>query len=814
MLFNYLKIAYRSILRNKIFSLINIVGLATGLTCALLILTFVVDEKSYDTFHGKKERIYRLRYLISDFDIARVPPIFKEYLNDYFPEVERSSRMWSRSVSVSVTAEGHGQELRFEETNVNFADAELFEIFDFELVSGTLEEALVHPFSVILNEEIANKYFQDSDPIDQMIQLEGDQSFTVRAVVKDFPSNSHIHFDMLVPYDNMYDLEPAALREGIRANFKMNHIVSHSPTYVLLKEGVDPSDVNERFVTFVKEKIPENQNKGQRFEIQPLLDIHLNSDVGAQAEASGNSQFLWIFIAIGALTLLIACINFVNLSTAKSLQRAKEIGMRKVMGAWNNHLITQFLGESFLTTFFGSILAIIATLLLLPELNALTNKELTLNILLTGSIIGGFVVIMLVTSFLAGIYPAFFVTRFAILNSIKGGIADPGSAMNFRKGLMVVQFMISIVLISGSLIVYDQLGLMRTKPLGFQKELMITTPIQSNNFNSVFGGVDEALRSKLETFENTIGQLPSVKGSTLTSGLVGFGMVNRNIVPEGYTAEDNVISPTMSVDFDFLDVYEIPLLAGRDFDPSFGTDPASAFIINETAVSTWEFGDVETALGKTINLEGKEGKVVGVVQDFHFLSLSEPMRPIILEIFDPQFAYITVKLTGQNLTKSLDQIEAVWNEQFPTETFDPQYMDEALAQAYLDQEQFGKLVGYFAFVAVLISCMGSYGLIMFIASEKRKEIGVRKVLGASVNQLVILLSKRFVFLVLIATTVAVPIVIYFANLWLDDFSYRVPVSPISIGSAAILTMMLVFGTVSIQAFLAAIANPVKALRSE
>ena len=812
MLINYLKTAYRSILKNKIFSLINIIGLATGLTCALLILTFVVDERSYDTFHSKKERIYRLRYFIIDFDIARVPPVFKEYLNDYFPEVESSSRLWSRSVSVSVPNEG--QDLRFEETNVNFADAELFEIFDFELVSGTLDEALVRPFSVVLNEEIALKYFKSTDVIGRMIQMEGDQSFTVSAVVKDFPSNSHVHFDMLVPYDNMYDLEPEALREGIRANFKMNHIVSHSPTYVLLKEGANPEEVNERFLTFVEEKIPENQNKGQSFEIQPLLDVHLNNDVQAQAEPSGSSQFIWIFIAIGALTILIACINFVNLSTAKSLQRAKEIGMRKVMGAWNNHLVAQFLGESFLTTLFASVLAIAATLLLVPELNALTNKELTLDVLLTGSIIGGFIGIILITSFLAGIYPAFFVTRFAILKSIKGGISDPGSAMNFRKGLMVIQFMISIILISGSLIVYDQLGLMRNKPLGFQKELMITAPIQSNNFNSVFGGVDENLRSKLETFESTIGQLSAVKGSTLSSGLLGFGMVNRNIVPEGFTAEDNIISPAISVDFDFLEVYEIPLAAGRYFDPSYGTDPAAGLIINETAVSAWEFGDPEAALGKTINLEGKMGKVVGVVKDFHFLSLSEAMRPMIIDISDPQFSYVTVKLSGQDLTETVDKIEEVWNDIFPTETFAPQYLDEALAQAYIAQEQFGKLVGYFAFVAVLISCMGSYGLIMFIASEKKKEVGVRKVLGASVNQLVILLAKRFVFLVLIAITVAVPIVIYFANQWLDDFSYRVDVSPISIGSAALITMVLVFGTVSIQAFLAAIANPVKSLRSE
>ncbi|MEM9023181.1 MAG: FtsX-like permease family protein, partial [Bacteroidota bacterium] len=420
----------------------------------------------------------------------------------------------------------------------------------------------------------------------------------------------------------------------------------------------------------------------------------------------------------------------------------------------------------------------------------------------------------LLSRFIAGIFPAFFVSRIAILKSINGGISDPGIAMSLRIGLMVVQFMISIVLISGSLIVYDQLGLMRNKPLGFQKELMVTAPIQSNNFNAVFGGVDQVLRKKLETFESTIGQLSAVKGSSLSSGLLGFGMVNRNIIPEGFTAEDNVIAPSISVDHDFLEIYEIPLVSGRYFDESYSTDKVSAFIINETAVSAWEFGDPQAAVGKTINLEGKEGKVIGVVTDFHFLSLSEAMRPMVIDVADRGLAYLTVKLTGQNLTESLVQIEKVWNEIFPAETFDPQFLDEALAQTYIAQEQFGKLVGYFAFMAVLISCMGSYGLIMFIASEKRKEVGVRKVLGASVNQLVFLLAKRFVILVLIAILVAVPIVIYFAQQWLGDFSNRVGVSPLSIASAALLTMALVFGTVSIQAFLAARANPVKSLRSE
>lgn len=812
MLLNYLKTAYRSIFRNKIFSLINIIGLATGLTCALLILTFVVDETSYDTFHSKKDRIYRMRYFVSDFDIARVPPVFKEKVKDFFPEVELTARMWFRSVSVSIPS--GDAELKFEETNVNFADPELFQIFDFELVSGTLVDALVSPNTVILNEEIALKYFNSTDVIDQMIYLEGDQTFKVTAVVKNFPSNSHVFFDMLLPYESMYALEPESLREGIRANFKINHVVSHSPTYVLLKEGADPASVNERFKSFASEIIPEAQQMGQSYEIQPLLDIHLNDEVMAQAEPPGSRQFIWIFIAVGVLTILIACINFVNLSTAKSLQRAKEIGMRKVLGAWNNHLVTQFLGESFLTTTFAAVLSLGAVLLLLPEMNALTNKELTLGVLNQVPIILGFIAIIFFTGFLAGIYPAFFVTRFSALKSIKGGLSDPGSAMSIRKGLMVVQFMISVLLISGSLIVFDQLNLMRNKPLGFQKELMLTARVQSENFNSVFGGVDQNLRSKLETFESNIAEIPSVKGSTLSSGAPGFGMANRGIIPEGFTADDNMLSPVISVDYDFIEVYEIQLVAGRSFDRSYGTDQTSSFIINEKAVETFAFGDAQLALGKDINLEGKEGKVVGVVSDFHFLNLSEAMRPVILEISVPQFSTVTIKISGQDPTETLSQIEAAWNDLFPTETFDPQYLDEALAESYATQEQFGRLISYFAFVAVLISCMGSYGLIMFIAAERRKEVGVRKVLGASIRQIVFLLAKRFVILVLIAIVATVPIVIYLADQWLNDFSYRVDISPLSIGIAAFITLMLVFGTVSIQAFIAAVVNPVKSLRSE
>ena len=814
MLLNYLKTAFRNLLKNRIFSLITVLGLAGGLTCAMLILTFVMDEVSYDQFHSKRDKVYRLRYKIQNFDIARVPPVFRDNVDSFFPEVIATSRLWSRSVSVQVP-QADGSIKRFEEDNVNFADSDLKEIFDFEVLAGNLSQGLESPGKVILNAELAEKYFEGSEPIGRTILLEGNQSFEVVAVVADFPSNSHVHFDMLLPYENMYDLEPEALREGIRNNFKQNWMVSHSPTYVLLNDPKDAVLVNEKFEAFVAEKIPDNQNKGQSFELQPLLDIHLNDDVQAQSEPPGSRSFLYIFIAVGLLTLVIACINFVNLSTARSLERTREIGMRKVLGAGKSSLVYQFLGESFMTTIIASFLAVWATILLLPQLNALTGKALEIGLLITPQIVIGFFLITVVTGLLAGLYPAFFVTKVSPLNSMKGVSSNKISgSLSFRKGLVVVQFGISIMLIASTLIVFDQLNLLRNSPLGFNKDFMITVPIQSANFNAVFGGVDGEKRQKMNAFEEELASVPGVRGSTVSSIAPGFGMVNRNVIPDGFTAEDNIISPVMSIDYDFIETYEIPLIAGRDFSKEYGTDHQSAFILNEKALEDYNFGLPEEALGRDIWMEGKEGKVIGVVKDFNFLNLSQAMQPLLLEVSVAQFSIFSIKLQHQNVPQTLATIEEIWADFFPQETFDYSFLDESLAQSYQAQEQFGTLIGYFALLAIIISCMGSYGLIMFVASQKRKEVGVRKVLGASVRQVIFLLSKRFVQLVLVAIVLAIPLTLYIANLWLDDFSYRVDISPNSFLIAAFSTLMLVLLTVSYQAIKAAIANPVNALRSE
>ena len=813
MIKNYLKTAFRNLLRHKTFSLINIFGLSAGLTCCLLIFTFVADEYSYDQFHDKKDRIYRVQYFIQDYNLGRVPPIFASHIGSFFPEVEKTARLFARSVSVRVP--DAGEDKSFEEPNVNFADSSLFEMFTFEIVKGSLKDALRQPFTVVLNEEIAEKYFGASNPIGRQLLMEGDHTFKVTAVVKDFPANSHVHFDMLVPYQNMYDLEPDGLRQAIEENYKVNWMISHSPTYVLLKPGADPEAVNAKFADFVQEKVPEAQQKNQSFNLQPLSDIHLNSDVQAQAEPSGSMTFIYIFIAVGALTLLIACINFVNLSTARSLQRTKEIGMRKVLGAGKQSLIAQFLGESFLTTLLATVLAVWFTVLLIPQMNQLTGKELGVENIFTPLMLPGLLGLVIITGLLAGLYPAFFVTRLMPLNSLKGQVSKRNDGgLSFRKGLVIAQFCISMVLISSTLIVLDQLQMLRNKPLGFQKEHMIAVAIHSDNFNNVFGGVDGEKRQKMNAFENALKNMPGVIASTVSSNTPGDGMVSRNIIPEGFTAKDNMLSPVMAVDYDFIDTYQIELIAGRSFSIEYGTDHENAFVLNEYAVKQFNFGTPEEAIGKSINLEGKEGKVVGVVRDFNFLPLTEPMSSLIMEINVPQFSVFSIAIDNQNIPTTLAGIENLWTEFFPDKAFEHAFLDETLSENYNNQEQLGRMVAYFSILAVIISCLGSYGLIMFIASRKVKEVGIRKVLGASVMSIVLLLSRRFVMLALIAMIISVPFTVWVSGMWLDDFSYRIDISPWSFAIAAFITLGLVLVTISFQAMRAAVSNPVKALRTE
>ncbi|MEQ8811203.1 MAG: FtsX-like permease family protein, partial [Imperialibacter sp.] len=466
--------------------------------------------------------------------------------------------------------------------------------------------------------------------------------------------------------------------------------------------------------------------------------------------------------------------------------------MRKVLGAWKTQLVMQFLGESFVVSLAAAFIAAGLSFYLLPSLNTLTDKELVYSDFLTITNVLIFLGLVLITAVAAGIYPAFFVTKIDPANSLKGILSNKGrSGLSFRKTLVIVQFTVSIILISGGIIVYQQVNFMRNRPMGFEKDFIINVPLFSNNFNNAFGGVEGNMRQRMNTFEDEILRSPNVLASTLSDNPLGLGSVYRPVVPDGHTREENIIAPVLSVDYDFIDTYGLSVVAGRDFDKSFGTDHLNAVLVNESAVRDYGFGSNEEAIGKKFTVEGNDCQVVGVIKDFHFMTLQQPIGPLAFRVSVANFTMFSIKVHQQNLPATIAGIEEVWTRHFPEKAFEYSFLDETLASSYRNEERLGKIVGYFAGIAILISCLGSYGLIMFLAQQKMKEISIRKVLGATIGNIVLLLSRGFALLVLFSLLIAVPVVYYFMDGWLSDFSFRINIGPGSFLLAGGLTLLIV-----------------------
>ncbi|WP_339792747.1 ABC transporter permease [uncultured Imperialibacter sp.] len=813
MLKNYFKVAIRNLLRHKAYSLINILGLSIGLTCCLLLFIYVQDELSYDKFHTKSERIYRLKYEINGFNLARSPLPIAPNLVSFFPEVEKAARMYNRDASVEIVDQA-GNKKQFEEGRIFFADSTIQDIFTFEYVAGDPASMLRNPFSVVLTDEVAEKYFGNENAIGKTIYLAGNHPFNVTGIIRDFPSASHVHFSMIAPFDNLFDIEQGNGQE-LKQRLNQNWVASHLYTYALLKEGESVETANERFEAFYDKFVPENLKLGQKWSFFPMSDTRLYANLAADPEPVSSITFVYIFSAIAILTLLIACINFINLSTAKSLQRTKEIGMRKVLGAWKTQLVIQFLGESLVVSLVAAFIACGLSFYLLPALNTLTDKELVFGDFITASNALMFLALVLITAIAAGLYPAFFVTKIDPANSLKGILSNKGKAgLSFRKVLVIVQFTVSIILISGGIIVYQQVNFMRNRPMGFEKDFIINVPLFSNNFNNAFGGVEGNMRQRMNTFEDEMLRSPNVLASTLSDNPLGLGSVYRPVVPDGHTREENIIAPVLSVDYDFIDTYGLSVVAGRDFDKSFGTDHLNAVLVNESAVKDYGFGSNEEAIGKKFTVEGNDCQVVGVIKDFHFMTLQQPIGPLAFRVSVANFTMFSIKVHQQNLPATIAGIEEVWTRHFPEKAFEYSFLDETLASSYRNEERLGKIVGYFAGIAILISCLGSYGLIMFLAQQKMKEISIRKVLGATIGNIVLLLSKGFALLVLLSLLIAVPVVYYFMDGWLSDFSFRINIGPGSFLLAGGLTLLIVCLTISYQAIKAAYSNPVSTLRNE
>jgi putative ABC transport system permease protein len=813
---SYFKIAFRNLWGQKVFSFINIIGLTVGLTCCFLILLFIRHELSYDQFQKQFDRIYRIvytpRFAGLEIPLALTPPPVSPLLAETFSEVETSARLFRSPSTVEVKKSNDQTPVKYDEERFFFADPAIQNIFSFDYVQGNPQEALLDKFSVVISEKTAERYFGTGNALGQTLTYEGKYPMKVTGVIRDFPDNSHIHPELLANYETMYATE----NERARENLPRNWVISHSYTYVLLRPGRSPETVNARFPQFLKAHADPQVADGIDYRLEPMRDFYLRTTAENTPEPVGSLSTLYVFMGIAGLTLLIACINFINLSTARSLKRAKEVGIRKVLGSQKQQLMMQFLGESLLLSVLSLVLSFVLIGLLLPVLNTLTDKQLTVEYFLRDALLVlSFVAIALAVGLLSGIYPAFVVANFQPVVTLKGNFLS-GKAQGgvLRQALLGVQFVVSIALIIGTLVMWGQMNFLKNQPLGFDKDFIITANVRNQKITNVFATASDSSYQRLNTFRRILLQNPQVEAVTLSSQEIGNGGVRRNVVPQGRTPEDNLFVTVLAVDYNFTDTYGLKVVAGRDFSEKYTTDKSEAYLINEAAVQQFGWASPEAAVGKSLNVEGRAGLVVGVLKDFHNQSLYAPITGLVLNVNQPQLNLFSIKLQPKNMEATLEFVQTSWDKYFPEKSFDYDFLDQNLAQLYDREQRRSTLIGYFAGLAILISCLGLYGLVTLVTQQKTREIGIRKVLGASVGSVVMMLSRNFMMLVLVAMVIASPVAWYFMQQWLEGFAYKVDISWWMFVAAGLLVLLIALLTVSYQSIRAALMNPVKSLRSE
>lgn len=802
---NYLKTAIRNLLRYKGFSIINIVGLTIGLTGCMVIGLFVWDEWQYDKNIPGGENIYRVYEQRNDNNslthAACVPPAFATFLDKEYPEVDTTARiLMSRDKFLME----RNEKKNYEEKGI-FVDGSFLQVFPLKFRGGNPATALEAPGSIVLTEELAHRYFGNEDPIGKQIKVDKDD-FNVTGVLEALPSHFHLDFHYLMSLSSA----------GLPADRMQRWTWHQFYTYVKLKPGADVQQLQDKFQAHVKKEIfPTLTQSGSTFLpfFQQLKDIHLqSSDFIYDNAVRGNETYVKALTMIALFVLVIACFNFINLATARSLRRAKEIGVRKVVGAMRRQLIMQFVGETVLLAFFSLLLSVAATLLLVPSLNAFTGKSIVFNPFTNPLLAVVILAAGIVTGILAGIYPALVLSGFQpvkVLRSMKLTAGKGGSWL--RHALVVVQFALSVLLIVSTTIVYRQTKYLNSKDLGFDKEQV------------VYFQVREGVQEKLETFKSELKQLPGVVHVTSGYGLPGDQYAGDGIIIPGEEAKE-FSSNVFLGDHDYVKTLGLRIIAGRDFSRDMATDVGQGFLINETAVKEFGFGTPAKAIGQPIHWNEwepedtlqpvKKGKVIGVVQDFHYKSLHEKVVASVIHLY-PQVQYKTaIRLKATDTKQALAGITSLWNKFSPGYPLDYQFMDETYGRMYASEEKLSSLLWIFTIMAIVVGCMGLFGLAAFSAEQRRKELGIRKVLGASVVDIMTLLSRSFLLLILIAALVAFPIAWYAMNDWLKDFPYRVTISWWIFGGAILAALLIALITVSFQSIRAAVANPVKNLRTE
>jgi putative ABC transport system permease protein len=799
---NYLKIAYRYFVGHKLFSFINIFGLAIGIATCTIISLWVQRELSYDRFHKNVHRIYRIeRELFRDKTISRWPitgGAYKQPLIDDFPEIENAVRFWGREFAIKDSKNFvHRQ-------NMFAADNSIFDIFDFDLDKGDEKNALTKPKSVVLTRDNALKYFGTDDVIGKSLTFEWEDepvAFKVTGILKDVPKNSHVYFDMLISISSY----PNDRFENWRSNYLF--------TYILAKENTNHNELEEKLKSFVSQRLEPHYgdllsqgfgiHKVLKMHLFPLTDIHLSPSPNWEIGVSGSKTSVYIFSSIAILILLIACINFMNLSTAHANKRAKEVGLRKTVGAQTLQLKMQFIHESMLLAFIALIFAIVLLSFFLPVYNNIFDDNLSFNPLLQAKSIILLLGTTLTVGFLSGLYPAFYLTNFDPANILKNGPKKGSGKSVFRRNMVVFQFIISIMLIIGTLTVLKQMRYIQVKSLGFDKENVVLIPTRSQQVNQSY-----------EYFRNELLSNSQIHSLAVSSDLPGETFYSNTNFHLKEKSNEPVSLIVLMTDYDFIETYRMEMETGRIYSKDFKSDTAGTLILNEAAVQRFGWTSQE-AIGKELSFFGdSNGKIVGVVKDFNFRSLHTKIEPMAL-ILDPDYiSAISVRIHPGNIKRTIDFIQKKWECVFPGEFFEFSFLDSRMNQPYENENKMQNIFIVFSNLSILVACLGLFGLSVFVSAERTKEIGIRKVLGASMDNILLLLSKEFFVWIVVSSFVAFPLAWFMMDKWLQNIAYRTNISFWIYFLSAGIALLVAMITVSFQSIRAAMANPVESLKYE
>ena len=808
MIKNYLKIAFRNLWNNKGFSAINIAGLAIGLATCLLMLFYVTDELSYDKFNEKADRIYRvdgdIQFGGNHFVLAVAPDPMGPALKKDFPQVEQYVRF--RGYGGLLVKKGNAN---INEDRVIYADSTLFDVFTLPMIQGDPKTALTEPNSVVITETTAKKYFNSIDVVGKNLVINDTANFKITGVIKDVPSQSHFNFDFFVSLSS---------NDESRQN---NWVSNNFNTYIVLKKGADPKKLESQFdamvIKYVGPQVKQLMNidmetfaKSGNFDtyhLTPLTSIHLHSNKTAELGPNGSIVFVYIFSFVAILILLIACVNFMNLSTARSSNRAKEVGVRKVLGSLKKSLVAQFLTESILISFIALILAIGIAWLLLPYFNQLSGKELGRNVFANPWLFPSLIALMLVVGVIAGSYPAFYLSAFNPVEVLKGKVSKGFKSSWLRNGLVIFQFFISIMLIVGTIVIYNQLKFIQSKYLGYNRNQVL---IIKNT---------HSLGNNAKVFKDEILQMAGVQNATMTGFLPTSDWRNDSpIFPDATLDQKKAVSVQVwAVDENYIPTLDMKMVRGRNFSRDFKTD-SLGIIINESAAKLLGFSDPVNKQVYYLNNfnNGKDVTayhILGIVKDFNFNSLREQVTPLAL-VYREQNGSISFRINTSNMPGLVANIENKWKLMAPSQPFTYSFMDDDFNNTYKSEQQTGKIFISFAIFAIFIACLGLFGLVTYAAEQRTKEIGIRKVLGASVGGIVGMLSKDFLKLIIIAMLIAFPLAWWAMYTWLQHFAYRISITGWVFVIAGGIALLIALLTVSVQAIRAAIANPVNNLRTE